>query len=376
MNEYSGEIQLPRFVVRYLELKHLGVRWGLVGVALGVYLVAFFNSLETNAGAIAALLILPVAATGLLFGLRWAVLMGIVFNFGNMVLWIALGIYDWSDFVRVSIGPGFFALLFIGVLVGGFRDLLGQLQRQSVALEHERQRLEAEIKERRAIEAELARSNEALVEFAYVVSHDLKAPLRGIVKLATWIEEDMGDSLSDESQSYFELLRSRIKRMENLITGILTYSRAGQGESQIEDVDVGELLNEIVVTLAPREGFVVEIGADMPVLHTDRIKLDQIFSNFLSNALKYHDKEEGVIEVTVADTGSYYRFGVKDDGPGIPADQQEKVFGIFHVLQSRDTMESTGIGLAVVKKLVEETGGEVGVISEGRGTEFYFSWPK
>ena len=223
----------------------------------------------------------------------------------------------------------------------------------------------------------LEKINKELDQFAYIVSHDLKAPLRAINNLSQWIEEDLVGKLEGDTQRNFELLRGRIHRMEALINGILKYSRAGRVKSENVAIDVQSFVQDIVSNLAPPEHFTVEIDPNLPVIQAEKIALDQVFSNFISNAIKYNSNPQPQIQVTGKDLGKEYQFGVVDNGPGIPPEFYEKVFVIFQTLQARDTVESTGVGLAIVKKIVEEKGGRVWIESEvGKGSAFYFTLPK
>ena len=225
--------------------------------------------------------------------------------------------------------------------------------------------------------AALEKANQELTQFAYVASHDLKAPLRAISNLAEWIEEDLEGRLEAEQRHQFDLLRRRVKRMEALIEGLLQYSRVGRSEGRREPVAVGELLAEVVESLDPPAGFAVRWG-DMPTVHADRLRLFQVFSNLIGNAVKYHhDPAHAHVEIHAEDLGDQVRFTVADDGPGIDPRFHDKVFQIFQTLQARDTFESTGIGLALVKKIVEGEGGTIELQSrEGAGARFRFTWPK
>ncbi|HWR42339.1 ATP-binding protein [Sporomusa sp.] len=223
----------------------------------------------------------------------------------------------------------------------------------------------------------LERSNQELDQFAYVVSHDLKAPLRAIANLSQWIEEDLGGNLEVETQHKMELLRGRVRRLENLIEGILEYSRIGRIKAATEPVNVSELIAEVIEDLAPPDRFRMLVGPGMPVIHTERIRLKQVFANLIGNAMKHHNRPDGQVLITVNDLGGLLEFSVVDNGPGIAADYHHKVFEMFQTLQPRDTLESTGVGLALVKKIVESQGGSIRIISsEGQGANFIFTWPK
>ncbi|HSH05209.1 MAG TPA: ATP-binding protein, partial [Anaerolineae bacterium] len=245
--------------------------------------------------------------------------------------------------------------------------------------------LEAEVAERKLAEqalrvaneevalraTELEKANQELDHFAYTISHDLKAPLRGIVNLVSWLEEDDENQLSEESQEYLGLLTQRTERMEGLIQGVLAYARVGHDEVEESEVDCGDLVTIIVAGLTPPEGFTIVVADNMPVLRTNEVKLEQVFANLISNAIKYHDRDDGRIEVRYAAKDGLHEFGVIDDGPGIDKAHHEQVFQIFKTLHSRDDVESTGVGLAVVKKIVEEFGGKMRVESAlGAGAGF------
>lgn len=225
--------------------------------------------------------------------------------------------------------------------------------------------------------AQLEQRNQELDQFAYVTSHDLKAPLRAIANLATWIEEDIGDSLPAENVEQFELLKNRVHRMEGLINGLLEYSRVGRKKQSRERVEVGQLLSEITDSLSPLGQFSIEIAPNMPTLHTRKVPLQQVFSNLINNAIKHHDRPDGKVQVQVRELKEFYEFAVSDDGPGIDAAYHEKIFTIFQTLKARDDLESTGIGLSIVKKTVEAEGGSIVLNSKlGEGTTFLFSWLK
>jgi len=224
---------------------------------------------------------------------------------------------------------------------------------------------------------ELEAKNKELDQFAYVVSHDLKAPLRGIENASRWVEEDMGKELPANIQEYLMMMRIRVHRMENLINGILALSRIGRTKEVKEVVDVQQLLSEIIDLLAPPEHIKIQVSTQMPVLYTVRIQLQQVFSNLISNAIKYHDKPQGLITLSCQEEKQSYLFSVTDDGPGIDPEYHDRIFVIFQTLQERDAVESTGVGLAIVKKIIDRQSGTIQVKSElGQGAAFTFSWPK
>ena len=222
----------------------------------------------------------------------------------------------------------------------------------------------------------LEQSNKELDQFAYVASHDLKAPLRGIANLTQWIEEDLGDKVTGETREHMALLKGRVHRMEALIDGILLYSRAGRVAETTTTVDVSALLAETIELLAPSAPASITVIPPMPVLVTERIPLQQVFMNLLGNALKYGERPDIEVTVRAEAEGARVRFAVTDNGPGIAPQFQERIWQIFQTLAPRDKVEGTGIGLSVVRKLVENRGGHTWVESvPGSGSTFYFTWP-
>lgn len=223
---------------------------------------------------------------------------------------------------------------------------------------------------------ELTRKNKELDQFAYVVSHDLKAPLRGIDNITRWIEEDHGGELSTDVKHNIDLIKGRTRRLENMINGLLEYARIGRSRKDIQTVDVRIMLHELADILLP-PSFTMNIVSDMPVFVTERLHLEQVFSNIISNAVKYHDSGNGTITVSSRTLEGFYEFSVADDGPGIDPQYHEKIFQIFQTLKERDAFESTGVGLAIVKKIIEEHKATIRVKSStGRGAVFVFTWPK
>ncbi|MEB3308696.1 MAG: PAS domain S-box protein [Snowella sp.] len=221
----------------------------------------------------------------------------------------------------------------------------------------------------------LTQRNQELDCFVYAVSHDLKAPLRAIINLSEWLEEDLGDRLNPDNQRQMNLLRGRVYKMVHLIDGLLEYSRIGRWETTPEPIAIQDLLGEIVDSIAPPSTFTISIGEDMPTLLTKRLPLTQVFTNLISNAIKHHHRADGHINIRAQDLGQYYEFSVQDDGPGISPQHHERIFKIFQTLKASDNPTSTGIGLTIVKKILETEGGTISVASEvGKGSTFRFTW--
>lgn len=224
---------------------------------------------------------------------------------------------------------------------------------------------------------QLKKQNDELNQFSYVVSHDLKAPLRAIFKLSQWIEEDLSAVMTEETKENMEILRGRVLRLESLINGLLEYSKIGRTNIIPEKTDVKLLLKEIIDLLSPPSHFAIHIQPDMPVFNTKKILLQQVFINLISNAIKYNDKPSAMVSIKVKEVGNFYQFTVEDNGIGISPAYHEKVFIIFQTLEARDKVEGTGIGLSIVKKSVEDVGGVISLESEpGKGAKFTFTWPK
>ena len=224
---------------------------------------------------------------------------------------------------------------------------------------------------------ELRRTNKALDEFAYVASHDLRTPLDGIKTLAEWIEEDNAHTLPDESKGHLKQMQGRIDRMNRLLNDLLDYSRAGRRHGDVVMVDTSQLLNKITEFIAPPVGFLIQIQDNFPKFQTARTPLEQVFRNLISNSIKHHDRLRGTIEVSFKELEDFYEFSVSDDGPGIPSEFHAQIFEMFETLEARDEIEGSGMGLALIKKIVENYGGSISVDSpNGRGATFRFTWPK
>jgi len=219
---------------------------------------------------------------------------------------------------------------------------------------------------------DLESKNEELNKFAHVVSHDLKAPIRGIHNVITWIGEDLSEELSPQLKRYLQIIPQRTQRMEALINGLLDYARINR-KTPTELVDTNLLVHEITQSIVPRN-FTIKIE-NLPEMFTERLKLEQVFANLISNAVKYSKPEKGFIKITGKKIKDYYEFSVKDNGIGIAIEYHQKIFEIFQTLREKNEIESTGVGLAIVKKIIDEHRETINVKSElGIGTEFIFTW--
>jgi PAS domain S-box-containing protein len=219
--------------------------------------------------------------------------------------------------------------------------------------------------------------NKELKEFVSIVSHDLKAPLRGIKTLANWILSDCSDKLGDEANEQMNLLLERVERMYSLIEGALQYSRAGGTNENKVQVDLNKFVPEIINMVVPPENITVTIKNELPVIECDEIHIMQIFQNLLSNAIKYSNKPKGWIKVGCVEKDGFWIFSVADNGPGIEEKNFERIFKIFQALPTSPDFEGTGVGLTVAKKIVELYHGNIWVESKvGKGSTFFFTLPK
>lgn len=225
---------------------------------------------------------------------------------------------------------------------------------------------------------ELERSNRDLDGFAYVASHDLRAPLRGIRNLVEWVDADVHATASPETLENLRLLHNRVDRLDMLLDSLLQYSRVGRGGDLPETIDTGKLVEAIVDYLAPPAAIQVTCEGSMPMVHARKAPLEQALRNLIANAVKHHDRADGRITVAARDLGNLVEFRVTDDGPGISPQFHERIFQMFQTLRPRDHVEGSGMGLAIVKKAVEANGGTVGVESAPptRGCTFVFTWAK
>lgn len=236
-----------------------------------------------------------------------------------------------------------------------------------------------DITERKDAEEALLRTNQELEKFAYVASHDLKAPLRNIDNLAQWVIEDTHGILPKDAQDKLDLLRERIARLETLLDDILAYSRAGRVVDDPVTIEIAGLVENLVQIHVPAPYTVKTNMAGVSSILSPRTPLEQTLGNLLSNAVKHHDQAQGQIEIEAREKGNFIEFIIRDDGPGIPAEHHERVFQMFQTLQSRDKTPGSGLGMAIIKKLVEWHGGQVWIETKesgARGTTIHFLWPR
>lgn len=234
-----------------------------------------------------------------------------------------------------------------------------------------------DISVRKKLELELREANAHLEEFTYVASHDLKSPLRGIGDLVEWISDDLKENGSPETVHNLERIRARVTRMERIIDDLLAYARARGASTDLSSIFPQELVTGLLELAAPPKGFDVQVEIEAKPFRANRIPLETVLRNLISNALKHHDREHGHIGVKVSEDDSFCHIEVSDDGPGIPSKAQERVFKLFQTLSSSERRGS-GLGLALSKRLVESNGGRIELVSNDdvRGATFHVWWPR
>ncbi|WP_181304895.1 sensor histidine kinase [Rufibacter sp. XAAS-G3-1] len=252
---------------------------------------------------------------------------------------------------------------------------LQEIQHLNQELQTSNHEIHALLQERESKNQQLERVNRTLDEFAHTITHDLKAPLQNILGLASAVTDLLEEDNKEEALAVMPMIQRQTSRMEHLISDVLAYSLTGRQQIQKKPVSVGQLVRNVIASLTVPAGFQLHIPPDLPVIEAEEIYLQQIFGNLLSNALRYHDLPAGHVWVKAFQKNRHWEFVVEDDGPGIPAEDQEKIFELFETTNDVNHPGSTGIGLAIVRKIMQEKQGRVWVQSEGRGTAMHFTWP-
>lgn len=267
-------------------------------------------------------------------------------------------------------------IIYVSVSYSPLKDNKGNTVGISGIARNITQRKMAEREQQRLIN-KLELTNRELESFAYITSHDLKAPLRAIGSLSDWLYTDYYNKLDDSGKENLKLLKGRVTRMDELINGILKFSRIGRIDGEREMIDTGREVDEVIEMLEVPSHIKVIVENELPVVFFYRAHITQVFENLLSNAIKYCDKQEGIVKIGVKELPRFWKFYVRDNGAGIEEKYFEKVFEIFQTLSRRDEVESTGIGLTIVKKIISNGGGQIWVESKvGEGSIFYFTLPK
>ncbi len=224
---------------------------------------------------------------------------------------------------------------------------------------------------------ELQKVNAELKDFAYIVSHDLKAPLRSVNLLAEQLLTNHVNGLEEEGKENLSLLMKQVRRMNSLIQGILDYSRIERVQEEIIEVELSELLVEVINLLVPANNIEIKIETKLPTIFANSTRLFQVWQNLLSNAIKFIDKPQGLITINCLDMGGHWQFSITDNGSGIEEKHFDRIFKLFQTVHPQNEIDSTGAGLAIVKKIIQIYGGEIWVESEvGEGSTFFFTLPK
>ncbi len=246
-------------------------------------------------------------------------------------------------------------------------ELASHIEKQAITI--------SEIEEQREIILKnLEKSNQELKDYAHIVSHDLKSPLRNISTLIYWIKED-SEHIDDTTINNLNLIDKNIEKMDLLINGILKYSSIDQVKQVERSVSLEDIVADVLDIIHVPDTFEIKIATKLPTIKGDKVKLQQLFQNLLNNAVKYNDKEKGIITISCEETTSFWKFTIADNGIGISQKYHEKIFQIFQTLDDKN--ESTGVGLSIVKKIIDLYEGEIWLDSEENiGSTFYFTLKK
>lgn len=264
-----------------------------------------------------------------------------------------------------------------------YKECLEELvEKRTAELAKTNEKLQQEIIQRQESQNKMAQLlkevesvNQELNDFAYIVSHDLKAPLRGISSLSEWLLADYVDTFDEEGKKLVNMLIARVQKMQSLIDGILQYSRIGRINEEIKQVNLNQIVALVVEILSPQSTIQIQIDNELPVIYCEPTRIQQVFQNLLSNAIKFMDKPYGKITIACTEENGGWKFSVSDNGSGIEKEYFTRIFQIFQKFSHNKDLDSTGIGLALVKKIIEMYGGDIWVESEvGKGSTFFFTW--
>lgn len=251
------------------------------------------------------------------------------------------------------------------------------IKQEAPELKQAEQEQVQQAQESEQLNPEVEKYKKELENFVYIISHDLKAPLRGISTVAKWIADDYSAKLGKEGKEQMDLLLNRVQRLNGLIDGVLQYSRVGRIKEEPVQINLNELVTAVIETIALPENIKITIEGELPTIVAEQNRIVQVFQNLLSNAVRFMDKPQGLIKVSCIEEDDFWKFSVEDNGPGIEEKDFERIFKMFQTLAPRDEVESVGAGLTITKKIVEVYDGEIWVESKpGHGTTFFFSLPK
>jgi signal transduction histidine kinase len=226
---------------------------------------------------------------------------------------------------------------------------------------------------------ELVALKKEFEEFVYIVSHDIKTPMRAIVNITTWIEDDLGSNADKDILDNFILLKNRVERLEKMMNALLELSRVNSSEMELYEVNIPKLVNDCIEMLDGKSNvdfhFIYNLKNENGVVLGK--KLQKVLFSLLDNAVRFHDKEKKNVFVEVSENETDYEIKVSDDGPGIPEGIRDKIFSIFYTANSKDVVDSTGAGLAISSKIIKMVGGAIEYAPAiNNGSLFKFNWPK
>lgn len=226
---------------------------------------------------------------------------------------------------------------------------------------------------------ELSALKKEYEDFVYIVSHDIKTPMRAIANIATWIEDDLGPDINIDILNNFSLLKNRVGRLENMLNALLELSRINRTEMEEYEVNIPKLVKECMATLDNKTN--VKFHENYNLYNENCItlgkKLNKVIFNLLDNAVRFHDKQIKNVFIDISENETEYQIKISDDGPGIAEGVRQKIFSIFYTVNSKDVLDSTGAGLTISSKIVAMVGGAIQYTSAvNNGSIFQINWPK
>ncbi|MDP5253232.1 MULTISPECIES: CHASE domain-containing protein [unclassified Vibrio] len=267
-------------------------------------------------------------------------------------------------------------LIIFYVLVRTNKRAMRYAEEMTESLQHRQSMLEKAQQKLQLRNLELEEANRDLDQFAFAVSHDLKAPLIHIAELSQWLERDVTQTNSVQNLDYVHLINSKVKALEGLLNGLFRYSRVHYDEGDIQAYHIDQQLDVMLEQLPLSNQFKVEKDLQVTCFDTLISPLNLVLKCLLDNAIQHHDKPYGQIKITVSQHKEQFLFTIEDDGPGVPVEHQARVFDLFYKAQQPTKDHSAGMGLAIVKKILDRYSCQYGFdCHDGRGSRFSFTWP-
>ncbi|MBP2284655.1 signal transduction histidine kinase [Flavobacterium sp. CG_23.5] len=226
---------------------------------------------------------------------------------------------------------------------------------------------------------ELSALKKEYEDFVYIVSHDIKTPMRAISNIAKWIEDDLGADINIDVLNNFTLLKNRVGRLENMLNALLELSRVNRTEMEFYEVNIPKIVEGCIASLDNKLNVTFHVNYNLLSENCVTLgkKLNKVIFNLLDNAVRFHDKEIKNVFVDVTEKELDYELKISDDGPGISTELKERIFSIFYTVNSKDVIDSTGAGLTISSKIIEMVGGSIRYIpAENSGSIFQINWPK